>query len=63
MNSSATTQWEFVKKKIERIAAMDRTEIERNTLFQTDRRNYDAAELYSLNLRRKLPPFNPEYRE
>ena len=44
MSSLSITQWNRVQKKIKNFAAMDGAEIERNTLFRSERRCYDEVE-------------------
>lgn len=51
--------WEKVKEKIIRQSDKRKkeNEIASHTLFPHDRGNYEEAELYNLNIRRKLPGF------
>mgnify|MGYP001025816714 CR=1 FL=1 len=60
MSSLSITQWNRVQKKIKNFAAMDGAEIERNTLFRSERRCYDEVEPCRSRLTRKLPSFDQD---
>lgn len=63
MNSLPIMQWKCVKKRTQEFAAMDRAEIEHNTLFRTERKCYEDAESCQFKPIRKLPPFKQEHKE
>lgn len=63
MNSLPIMQWEHVKRRTYEFAAMDRAEIEHNTLFRTERRCYEEVGPCQSKPIRKLPSFKRKCKE